>query len=148
MRDMYSQFYVEQSLEPLVRTTGTATGATIDLRGFDSAMCVATVGTTGETTLAAGTDIEFRVQESSNASDWTAVDDDNLVHSVTGRLGVEGTFALVDANSEDVAVYYTSYIGTKRYIRIVAVTTNCATGTSIGGIVIKGKPARSPASTI
>jgi len=147
MRDMYSQFYVEQSLEPLIRTTGTANGATIDLRGFDSAMCVATVGTTGET-LAAGTDIEFRVQESADDSTWTAVDDDDLVHKVTGRLGVEGTFALVDANSEDVAVYYTSYIGHKRYIRIVAVSTNCASGTSIGGIVIKGKPARAPASTI
>jgi len=147
MRDMYSRYKAVQSLEPLIRTTGTANGATVDLRGYEGALIIASVGQTAET-LAAGTDIEFRVQESSDDSTWTAVADADLIHYVAGRLAVAGTFALIDSNSEDVAVYQTAYRGTKRYIRIVAVTTNCATGTSSAGVVVLDVAARNYPSAI
>jgi hypothetical protein len=135
LRDLYSNLNPVMAFEPAV-VTADGNGATIDTRGYDSVMLVAALGATGDT-LSGSVKIELEVEHSDDGSSWSDCADADLHKVVTGTN--TGTFAVIDSNTEDQAVYSTGYRGTKRYVRMVANLTGTHTnGTEIAGVAILG----------
>ena len=125
--------------------TADANGTTVDLQGYNGALILAHIGAEGVTL--SGTDkIELELEESADDSTWTDVADADLLGYVDGTN--DGTFALFDANAELPALVKASYIGTKRYIRVVVNFSGThGTGTPIEAMVVRGH-ARSTAATV
>ena len=135
-RDSYNTNKVQQVLKPLTRT-GDATSDEIDMLGFESLLLVANVGTSGDT-LSGSLKIEFEVQHSdTSGSNYAACADSDLLNAVTGTN--TGCFAVIDASGEDASVYKTGYIGSKRFVKVVANVTGTHTnGTPTSVTAIKG----------
>jgi len=134
-RDNYSGQRVTQLLDP-VAVTADVNSASVDTRGFDSLLLVVAVGESGDT-LDASNDINLEVEDSPDDSAWTDCVDADLMAAVTGAN--TGTFAHIDAATEDDAVYFTGYRGTQRYVRVVVNVTGTHTnGTPIGIVAIQG----------
>lgn len=120
MRDIASNIGVVLALSPAVQAA-TIKGNTIDLMGFESAAIVVNTGA-----IASAGDFTAKVQESDTATDadFTDVDADDLVGTLPASLTADGSFKQ-------------SYIGHKRYIRVVA-TKNGGTSIAAGAVVILG----------
>ncbi|MFY1669499.1 hypothetical protein ACN27G_06025 [Plantactinospora sp. WMMB334] len=113
--DLSSNISPAITLSPAARTAA-ANGTTVDLAGYTGATAVVTSGTITD-----GTTYTFELQESDNASDWTAVADADLI-------GTEPAFAAADDN----VVKRVGYRGRARYLRLSLAT---ATGSpSTGGV--------------
>ena len=123
MFDLKSNVDVVQSLAPATRNAN-VNGTGVDLRGFEAAMLVYSVGaiTDGTHTPA--------MEESDDDSTYTAV----------AAADLEGSFANFTAGS----VQRVGYIGGKRYIR-AQVNSSGTTGAAYGAVVARGRPADSPA---
>lgn len=134
-RDIFSNLSVMQALLSQV-VTADQDGDGIDTQGFDSVMFAVAVGNSGDT-LAAGLNIQLEVEESDDDTTYTDVADADLQSWVAGAN--DGTFALIDAPTEDSAVFLTGYKGSKRYVRLVVNVTGTHTnGTPIGAVAILG----------
>ncbi|HVY12220.1 MAG TPA: hypothetical protein VHB73_01490 [Alphaproteobacteria bacterium] len=126
MRDIVDSLSPIVSLPAASRTSGTGTGAFVDLLGYDSAMVEGVVGSYTSGTLA------FSLQHSDDGTTGTAVDSTNgLQGSLPG--GTAGT-----------AVQKAGYVGGKRYLRALLVTD---TGTAVAGAnIIRGAASLKPAA--
>lgn len=128
-RDLRSNIKSESSLLPLLRDA-TASGSGVDLRGFESAVVQAHIGTITDGNFL------FSVEESDDDSTYTAVDSADLL----------GSFSAA-ASASDEAVQEVGYIGSARYIRaVVTVTGSPSTGGTVGATVIKGTPSQAPSN--
>jgi hypothetical protein len=117
--------------------TADANGTGVDLTGFESALVVAVVGAEGDT-LSESVKIDFKLEHSDNNSDWDAV---AQIDVVDGTIATGGIFATMDANAEAPAVHQLSYVGGKRYVRVVDDRTGTHTnGTPTAAVVVKGNP--------
>ncbi len=131
VRDLYNNLKAVVAINP---TTGkdNLTGNLIDLQGFNGALVVVQSGTITDGTFT----FELRHGNASDGSDLVAVPDEDL-------LGTEPVFAATDDN----VVKQFGYIGTKRYIKLVAtVSGSPTTGGTLGAVVIKGFPRHAPVS--
>ena len=112
----------------------------IDLKGYSAATVLCSIG---ELTSVGSSPLEkwtFALQESdSESSGFSAVDEDDMLLDYGNNDGSvsSGVFATVDAADEDEANYSVGYIGTSRYIRVVATPTNSPGNTAIAVSVIK-----------
>ena len=141
MRDVKNLSKPMASLVSANRTAD-ANGTGIDLTGFEGALVIGDVGAEGDT-LDASNDINLEVEESADNSTYTDVADADLVGSVTGAN--TGTFAHVDAAGEAPKIYFASYIGSKKWIRIVDNRTGTHTvGTPTTGTVVGMLPRLAP----
>lgn len=110
------------SIQPQVLTAD-ATGAGVDLRGFDSARVLVHAGTFTDGTITPS------VEESDDNSTFTAVAADDLL----------GAFpAITTAN--DARTHEVRYRGNKRYIRVFADETVATAGAPLSASVIRGHP--------
>lgn len=143
MKDLKNLIAVSQSIETdLVAATVDANGTGVDLQGFESATILAAVGESNDT-LSGSVKIELEVEESDDDSTYTDVADADLIGYVDGTN--DGTFAVIDAATEDQRAYIAGYIGSKRYIRVVVNVTGTHTnGTPIGAFVIKSHSRQNP----
>ena len=119
-RDNYSGQKVVSALEAAV-ITGDTNGITVDLQGFESCLLIANVGA-ADATLDGSNKIELEVEEAADdgtgsPDTWADVADADLLQWVAGTN--DGTFALIDADSEDSQLYITGYRGSKRFVRLV-----------------------------
>lgn len=98
--------------------TASSTSAAIDLRGYDSALIVATIGTA---TITPSTTNKFAVvvkECSSSAGTFTPVAKENLIGGVqTGFGSTIGAIVAIDTTAKPSNVYAASYVGGKRWIR-------------------------------
>lgn len=140
MQDMYNIFNVQQVIDPANTTTDVDSDA-VDLQGYEGVLLAVAVGESGDS-LSGTVKIELEVEHADDDGTgspgaWTDVADDDLLNFVAGTN--DGCFAVIDAAAEDDAVYTTSYIGTKRYVRVVAnLVGSHSNGTPIGAIAVKG----------
>jgi hypothetical protein len=126
-RDLKSSIDVARSLLPSLRTAS-GTGSNVDLAGYDS--CV----------------IEFGIGTMATDGTFTA----QLQHSLDGTTF--GTAAQADligtfigyGTSTGVSSQLVGYIGTGRYVRIVAVFGGTGAGSIVYGNVIRSHAARQP----
>lgn len=140
MRDLEARLDCAISLNAANRTAD-ANGTGVDLRGYDGALVVAVVGAEGDT-LSGSVNIAFELEESDDDSTYTDVAAADILG---GTGGANGQFALIDDNAEAPAVHKVSYVGSKRYIRVVDNRTGThTTGTPTAAIVVRGYPARQP----
>ena len=125
--------------------TADADGATVDLQGYNGALIIGVMGAEGVTL--SGTDkIELELEESADDSTWTDVADADLLGYVDGTN--DGCFAVADADAEIPAIFKASYVGTKRYVRVVVNFSGThGTGTPIAAFVIGGHK-RSTSATV
>jgi hypothetical protein len=144
-RDTYSgsnALATKVSLADSVDTNGTG----IDLFGYEGALIIANVGAGAvfsDTTVS----LELEVEESADNSSFTDVADAHLIGYVAGTN--DGCFGVIDYGDEDQLVYYASYIGSKRYIRVVCnyVSTGTAPAdiTPVSATVVRMYPKYGPA---
>lgn len=126
MRDLAHNLGVVQALVPQV-LAATDTSAAIDLLGFDSAMVVINTGA-----IVSAGDFTAKLQESDTTTggDFTDVAAADLVGTLPAALAAS-------------SVVKQSYIGNKRYIRLVT-TKNSGTSIAAGAVVIKGHAVSRP----
>jgi hypothetical protein len=127
MRDMKNDVDSVISLTPAARTNGTVNGTGVDLANYDGAIVEVFAGV-----LTDGTQT-VTVEESDDNSTYTAV-------AAADLIGTLAAFVTTD----DGVIRRVGYIGRKRYIRTVDVTSGATTGGLIGANVIRGYPKKGP----
>ncbi len=125
-RDLKSNINAVQSLAPAARTAS-ANGASADLREYDSALALLSLGayTDGE--------YSFKLQESDDDSTFTDV--------VAADL--QGSFTSISNATGQNALQRVGYAGTKRYIRFVVTeggSPTPSTGLVLGADIVRGNP--------
>lgn len=122
-----------------VDTDGTAA----DLNGYKGCLIIGSVGAT-HATVAHDIYLELEVEESTDNSSFTDVADADLIGFVAGTN--DGTFAVVDSTVDDAAIFTCSYIGAKRYVRVVASFTGTQDGWwPVSATIVRTDPKYSPA---
>jgi hypothetical protein len=125
MRDIYSNIKTVQALAPAVQAA-TINGASIDTKGSKSLAFVVNTGA-----IVGSGVFALSLEESDNASDWTAV-------------AADATQGTLPTSMAAASVYRVGYLGYMRYARIVLTKTS---GTSIAaGAVAVLEPLDKPAA--
>jgi hypothetical protein len=125
MRDLASNIGPVQAVAPQV-LSATATSDAIDLIGFNAAALVLNTGA-----IAGSGDFTAKIQESEDGSTgWADVAAEHLVGALPATLEAD-------------SVVKQSYIGFRRYIRVV-ITKNSGTSIGAGAVIVKGHPADMP----
>ena len=118
-------------------TTADQNSASVNMTGYNSVAFYALLGATGDT-LSGSIKWEFELEESVDDSAWTDVPNAKMLDTVTGTN--VGTFAVVDANTEDETVYVGQYIGSAKFVRCVINATGTHTnGTPIAILAMQSK---------
>lgn len=126
------------AVNALIAPTVDKNFATCDLLGYGGCRIIVDLGNSGDT-LSADLDIQLEVEHSDDDSTWSDCADTDITDSVTGSN--TGTFAHIDAPSEDSAIFSTEYIGGKRYVRLVLNVTGTHTnGTPISVMYARFRP--------
>lgn len=132
-QSMYNIARAKPSLAIAVRTNGTVNGTTVDLHenrdASRSALVVVHTGTMTDGTVA------ISLQESDDNSAWSNV----------AAADLQGS-AISIANTDDDKIFELGYVGSKRYLRVVAVTSGATSGGTFGATIVRGFPRRSPIS--
>jgi len=141
MQDLSNNIKLIQSLAPAVRDAD-ANGTGVDTQGYENVAIVVDSGVEG-ITLSGTNKIEFELEHSDDDSTYT----DAASSDVNGTLGSGGLVLTLDDNAESPQISEIEYLGTKRYVRVVANFSGThGTGTPCSAFVILGKPRHAPAS--
>ncbi|MGB9151952.1 MAG: hypothetical protein WCD70_02575 [Alphaproteobacteria bacterium] len=131
IRDLLRNVFITNSLPPAVRVNGTATGNTVDLRGFDGAMISVTFGAYTD-----GTHTPSVLQ---------SVDSVTWVPCVYGTdLDATNNLSAVSSSAGANTVQQIGYIGSQRYLAVVMTTTGATSGAYSAASVIAGYPRSGP----
>lgn len=134
-KDPKNNLKVTQLLDPAT-VTADGNSASVDLQGYNSVLFLVSVGESGDT-LSGSVKIELEVEESSDDSTFTDAANVDVRDTVTGTN--TGCFAVIDAATEDDAVYTCQYVGNKRYARVVVNVTGTHTnGTPLAILAVRG----------
>jgi hypothetical protein len=139
MKDLFHDLLPVKSLTPILgHTTAEGTGAAVDLAGFDGALMAAHVGVSGDTLSGSlKWTVQFQESDTTTPGDFTDI-------AAADLLGGANNVVIDDAAEDDVIIAR-SYIGAKRYVRILFTQTGTHTnGTPIAAVIIKGKPRHAP----
>lgn len=130
-RDLHSNVKLVQHLAAAAYTATQTPANGVDTKGFAGLEFIINIGVVANIANSPQPSWAFKLQESdSESSDFTDVvtAGDVLVGSaaspVTTPDASTGVFLTVDDAAEDEAVYRIGYIGTKRYVRVVATAAN------------------------
>jgi len=140
MKDLYNNIEVVSVLDPIV-VSATATHTDIDLAGFNSACLLISIGLDAGTGLSATDYWTFTLKDSPDGTTYTNVETaDMLDLTVTS-----GVVLVVDATTEDNAIYKLGYVGGKRYLELTYTeTTTGSNATPMSIVLVKGNPENSP----
>lgn len=117
------------------------TPAAVDLRGFDGAEILLSVGV-GGITFSSTNKIEFKLTHSDDNVTYSDVTDADML----GISGISsGIIKSLVAAHAAAANYRFGYIGNKRYLKLLADFSGThGTGTPLAASVFMGKPSRAP----
>lgn len=143
IKDFLNRFKRTQVVDPDTITEDTD-GTAVDMKGFDRVTFLALVGASGDT-LGATVKIELEVEDSDDNETFADAADADVDGYVDGSN--DGCFALIDAATEDDAVYACTYRGTARYVRpVINVTGTHTNGTPIGIVALQHGACELPVS--
>ncbi|MDD3446192.1 MAG: hypothetical protein PHS60_12330 [Zavarzinia sp.] len=125
LRDLKTELAPAHSLAPALRTS-TATGAAVDLRGYDGAAVLVHVGAYTDGTHTPS------LEASSDGVSYAAVTAGDLL----------GGFAAVAAGGDANSVQIVGYMGPARYLRAKMTVAGASTGAATGVTVLRGRGAR------
>lgn len=127
----YNQTLFKRTLSPALRTDGTASGVAVDRAvngGMQDAVVLISTGTVTDGSHAVA------IQDSADGStDWQAV----------AAAQLDGSAPTLVAANDD-TVYEVGVRSTRRYLRVVAVTTGATTGGLFGAAILLGQPRYAP----
>lgn len=124
LKDVKSKLKYVSTILPQV-ATGDVTGAAVDTQDSVGVSFLASVGASGDT-LSGSVKIELEVQHSdASGSGFAACADADINAAVTGTN--TGTFAVIDVTGEDSKLYKVNYVGSKRYVKVIANLTGTHT---------------------
>lgn len=145
---MNTNFYTDYKITPLIvnAVKNSDTNCTgVDTMGYSETIFLVDMGNSADT-LSASNYIELEVEESVDNSTYTDVANADLVNYVTGNN--VGTFAVVNAPTEDSLVFMTAYRGETRYVRpVLSFTGTHSTGTPMSVLAIQ-KAMNLPANAV
>jgi hypothetical protein len=122
--------------------TATETPSTgVDLKGFNSATIIAAIGTITNIANSPVPSWTLKLEESdSAATGFSAVAEADMLLDYGNNDGsvTTGVWATIDAAAEDDKIYTCGYIGTKRYIRVVATAADTPGATPVTVVIQKG----------
>jgi hypothetical protein len=140
LRDLLS--HSKNELHFCKTVTATETPSTgVDLKGFSSATIIAAIGAITNIASSPVPSWTLKLQESDSSNTGFAdVDEDDMLVEYGNNDGsvASGVWATIDDAAEDDAIYTCGYIGTKRYIRVVATAADTPGATPICVVVQKG----------
>ena len=128
IRDLLRTVLVSQSLPPAARVNGTATGAAVDLRGFDAAVIAVSFGAYTDGT--------------HTPSVLESVDGVNYIACATSDL--DGVLNPISGSAGANTVQQVGYIGSQRYLQVVMTVTGATSGAVSSGNIIAGYPRNAP----
>ncbi|MEX2644954.1 MAG: hypothetical protein WD249_01705 [Gaiellaceae bacterium] len=125
IRSLKGDLRLKSSIAPDGNRTSSINGATVDLRGYGSALAIVHAAAITD-----GTHTP-KLQESSDDSSWSDV----------AAADLDGSFVALETN----LVQHVAYKGTKRYIRlVVTVTGSPGTGGKFSAGVLVSHPGHFP----
>ena len=119
--------------------SATETSGGVDLKGYSSATVICSIGEITNIANSPTPSWTFKLQESDNDSTYSDVAESDMLLDYGNNDGsvTSGVFATVDAAAEDDANYSVGYIGTSRYVRVVATAADTPGATPIAVNVVK-----------
>lgn len=137
LRDMISHAKHEYVFCKTLTATETSSG--VDLKGYSSATVLCSIGAMTNAANSPTPSWTFALEESDDDSTYTDVAEADILLDYGNNDGsvTSGVFATVDAASEDAANYSVGYIGSSRYIRVVATAADTPGNTPVAVNVIK-----------
>jgi hypothetical protein len=153
LRDLNSNYKpVAHVVAQAITATNTPSSG-VDRSGFGAVEFLINVGTMTNVANSPQPTWAFHLEHSDSASsNFSAVTDANdvLIGSskspVTTPNASTGVFLTIDDAAEDAAVYSVGYVGTKRYVRLVATAANTPGSTPYAVTALLAKPAIAPTS--
>jgi hypothetical protein len=138
MRDISTTLSVTPTILPAAgRTNGTVNGTSVDLANFDNAVVVVHAGVITD-----GSHVVTVEESDVSGSGFTTVAAADLVD---GDLdGVKTPTLTTGGGNGGSRTHEIGYVGRKRFIRAVVVTSGATTGGFIDASVVRGTPKRSP----
>ncbi len=131
IRDLLRNQNTSQSLVPAVRVNGTATGSTVDLRGYDGAAIAVCFGAYTDGTHTPS------IQQS--------VDGVTFTPCVYGTdLDGPANLSAVTSSAGANTVQQIGYIGSQRYLQVVLTTSGATSGAASAAFVTAGYPRTAP----
>ena len=130
MRDLKDNIDAVPTIAPLsaVRATGTTTGNTVDLQGYDAAVAVFNAGAWTD-----GTHTPALFDSS-----------DNVTFNAVPAANLQGAFTAVSSAVGQNAIQRVGYVGPNRYLRGSLVGAGITNGMPSDMIVIRGSPRVKP----
>lgn len=121
--NLYDSVAAAVSLSPAARTAS-ANGTGVDLVGWQTAVCVFSVGawTDGSHTP--------KLQESA----------DNTTFTDVAAADLEGAFTAITGAGQQNAIQVVGYKGSARYVRVATTVTGTTTGAVVGCAIVKSRP--------
>jgi len=121
--NLYNDTTIVVSISPDTMSVSTV-GDSVDTMGYNSVFVlghIAAEGSIAGETLTAAKYVEFEIEESTGSGVWSDVPDASLTNYVAGNN--DGTIGKAALAAHQPGTYYAQYMGSKRWIRIVAATT-------------------------
>lgn len=135
MKDLHSGLTVAAAIDAATLTDDNTPEA-VDLRGFKGAEIILAIGA-GGITFSDTDKIEFTLIHSDDDSSYEAVTVDDLLG--VAAVGEGGIVKALVAAHATAAVYRFGYVGTRRYLKLLAAFSGShTTGTPVAALVIKG----------
>lgn len=153
MKDLISGLKIDQVLKPQTIQAAPLGSGNIDMRGFDSLLCVVSIGDIADALNGTSAKLEIKVEHSDDdgagaPASYAACEAGDLLLDAgydTVTNGIIKTLADNNggANDDDATRYAFGYIGDKRWVK-VTLTPTLATGGAVAITVIKGHPSIAP----
>ena len=149
MQDLTNNIVVDNSIINAVKTAA-ANGTGVDLKGFEEATAIVSVGAEGDT-LSSSVYFEISLEHSDDDSTYTDVTQSEIVN---GTIAAGGIWLKLDGTTggdPDTAggQWQLGYVGGKRYVRLVLAKTGThSNGTPISGMIVKSRPRVAPKSNV
>jgi hypothetical protein len=133
MYNLYDMVVAKRTVSPAVRANGTVNGTAVDRAstgGSDGSLVVIQTGTVTDGSHAVS------IEDSDDGSNgWTAVPAGQLQSSAPTIVA-----------ADDDKLYEVGVLSSRRYLRVVVVTTGATTGGVVGALVVLGESRNVPVS--
>ena len=149
MQDLTNNIVVGNSIINAVKTAA-ANGTGIDLKGFEEATALVSVGAEGDT-LSSSVYFEISLEHSDDDSTYTDCVQADVINGTIAAGGIwlklDGTTGGDPDTTGD--QWQLGYVGGKRYVRLVLAKTGThSNGTPISGMIVKSRPRVAPKSNV
>ena len=149
MQDLTNNIVVENSIINAVKTAA-ANGTGIDLKGFEEATAIVSVGAEGDT-LSSSVYFEISLEHSDDDSTYTDCVQADIIN---GTIAAGGIWLKLDGTTDGDpgtagGQWQLGYVGGKRYVRLVLAKTGThSNGTPISGLIVKSRPRVAPKTNV